>query len=98
MILHIVINKLDNLQQLDSGRYIVLIPQRSQAGKPGLILDSRESATSLTDVLQKEQRFSQLTRQLPEQAAKLAKQAEIAAQKRYALVELLAKQQADQEQ
>lgn len=65
-------------------------PQRSQAKKSGLILDSRVPAASLTDVLQKEQCFSQLTRQLPEQTAKLAKQAEITAQKHYALLELLA--------
>lgn len=67
-------------------------PQRSQAGKAALILDSRAPNASLADILQKEQRFSQLTRQLPEQAEILAKKAEIAAQKRYALLELLAKQ------
>lgn len=67
-------------------------PQRSQAGKPALILDSRAPTASLTDILQKEQRFSQLTRQFPEQAEILAKQAEIAAHRRYTLLELLAKQ------
>lgn len=71
---------------------IISFSQRSQAGKAALILDSRAPKASLADILQKEQRFSQLTRQLPEQAEILAKQAEIAAQKRYALLELLAKQ------
>lgn len=57
-----------------------------------MILDSRAPTASLKDILQKEQRFSQLTRQLPEQAEILAKQAEIAAHRRYTLLELLAKQ------
>jgi len=48
-------------------------PQRSQAGKAALILDSRAPNASLADILQKEQRFSKLTRQLPEQAKILAK-------------------------